>query len=127
MSNPTRQQSVSAAVAAARIRVEDALIALSEELNKTLVGLDDEICDDIVQGRRAECRKIYEALNRLTEDLTDPCSTCGHGEHSTCSCRNYDEPDPDGDRDYPGIPTCPSCKHDLELDAELRCSRCGAY
>jgi hypothetical protein len=126
MSNPTRQQSVSAAVAAARIRVEDALLALSQELSKTLVGLDDETQDDIVQDRRAQGRKIYEALNRLTEDLIEPCSTCGHGEHSTCPCRLYDEPDPDGDRDHPGIPTCPSCKHDLELDAELRCSRCGA-
>ena len=37
-----------------------------------------------------------------------------------------DQPDPDGDRDYPGPTGCPTCHHDLELNADLRCSRCGS-
>jgi hypothetical protein len=35
------------------------------------------------------------------------------------------EPNSDGDRDYPGPNPCPSCEHDLELDADFRCTRCG--
>jgi hypothetical protein len=38
---------------------------------------------------------------------------------------NPTQPDPDGDRDYPGCNPCPSCNHDLELDADFRCTRCG--
>lgn len=30
------------------------------------------------------------------------------------------------DRDYPGDNPCPSCNHDLELDADFRCVRCGS-
>lgn len=41
-------------------------------------------------------------------------------------CNQYEEPDPDGDRDHPGIYVCHACKNDLELDAEFRCARCGA-
>lgn len=36
-------------------------------------------------------------------------------------------PDPDGDRDFPGHTVCDSCNNDLELNADLRCTRCGAH
>jgi hypothetical protein len=35
------------------------------------------------------------------------------------------DPDPDGDRDYPGPEICPQCDHQLRLDSEGRCSSCG--
>lgn len=38
-----------------------------------------------------------------------------------------DQPDPDGDRDYAGPQVCPQCDHDLELNADFRCVRCGAH
>jgi hypothetical protein len=37
-----------------------------------------------------------------------------------------DEPDPDGDRDWPGVSPCPNCNHQLELDADFRCLHCGS-
>jgi hypothetical protein len=39
--------------------------------------------------------------------------------------RPGDEPDPDGDRDWPGVSPCPNCNHQLELDADFRCLHCG--
>ena len=36
-----------------------------------------------------------------------------------------DEPDPDGDRDWPGPEICPQCDHRLRLDSEGRCCSCG--
>jgi hypothetical protein len=36
------------------------------------------------------------------------------------------EPDPDGDRDWPGVSPCPNCNHQLELDADFRCVHCGS-
>ena len=66
--------------------------------------------------------ELQSALDQLRlEDLPVPGLTPFLGTPTP-----DDEPDPDGDRDYPGIPVCHSCNHDLELDAELRCSRCGA-
>jgi len=35
------------------------------------------------------------------------------------------EPDPDGDRDYPGPEICPQCDHRLRIDSEGRCCSCG--
>jgi|LakMenEpi03Aug12_release.lakeMendotaPanAssembly.Ray.scaffolds.fasta_scaffold16103_1 uncharacterized paraquat-inducible protein A len=37
----------------------------------------------------------------------------------------HDEPEQEWDRDYPGDNPCPSCNHQLELDADFRCTRCG--
>jgi len=38
---------------------------------------------------------------------------------------NPSNPDPDGDRDYPGPEICPQCDHRLRLDSEGRCCSCG--
>ena len=67
--------------------------------------------------------ELQSALDQLRlEDLPIPGLTPFLGTPTSS-----DEPDPDGDRDHPGPRTCPCCNHDLELDAELRCTRCGAY
>ena len=62
----------------------------------------------------AECQAALDALC-LTDLLPPPAP-------STLWASN---PDPDGDRDYPGPEVCPSCNHDFELNADMRCTRCG--
>ena len=36
-----------------------------------------------------------------------------------------DQPDPDGDRDYPGPQICCQCDHILRIDNDGRCVYCG--
>ena len=81
------------------------------------------------------------------------CATCGHGEHSTCDCRQYDivaadfcralevawhkaedkfnngESDPctEDQHDRNAGRTCHACSNDLELNADFQCVRCGAH
>jgi hypothetical protein len=61
------------------------------------------------------------------------CATCGHGEHRTCDCRQYDddniESDPciDDQHDRDAGRTCHACNNDLELNADWQCVRCGAH
>jgi hypothetical protein len=81
------------------------------------------------------------------------CATCGHGEHATCSCRQYDiaaadfcralevawhkaedkfnngEPEPctEDKHDRDAGRTCHACSNDLELNADFQCVRCGAH
>jgi hypothetical protein len=79
------------------------------------------------------------------------CATCGHGEHATCSCRQYDtiaedfckamvvaaqdqgryfpKPDPctEDQHDRDAGRTCHACSNDLELNADFQCVRCGAH
>lgn len=80
----------------------------------------------------AACDALLEAIDTIKAFIPEPCSTCGHGDHATCPCRNHDlEPEPHGSRDtfvpHPTKPTvCPACNHDLELNADFRCVRCGA-
>ena len=61
------------------------------------------------------------------------CATCGHGEHRTCSCRQYDDDNIESDpctedqHDRDAGRTCHACTNDLELNADWQCVRCGAH
>lgn len=68
--------------------------------------------------------EIQSALNEFDIDLiTLP--THGLTPYLGMQVRPGDEPDPDGDRDWPGVSPCPNCNHQLELDADFRCLHCG--
>lgn len=63
-----------------------------------------------------------EGIIDHAEALTfEVCSTCGHGAHITCPCNHPDNHDRDAGR------ICPSCDHDLELNADFQCVRCGSH
>lgn len=108
------------------------------------VQVDIDIAAQYVGTAMDELEQAYLTIQAFLDP--EPCSTCGHGAHETCSCRQYDndsieDPEPHGSRDTfvphptnPRIaprnpelsPVCPSCHHDLELNADMRCVRCGS-
>ena len=76
---------------------------------------------DELQLRITHIFEQTEGIIEHAEALTfEVCSTCGHGAHITCPCNHPDNNDRDAGR------VCPSCDHDLELNADFQCVRCGA-
>ena len=68
-----------------------------------------------------------EGIIDHAEALTfEVCSTCGHGAHITCPCNHPDNHDRTVACVCPGR-LCTSCDHDLELNADFQCVRCGSH
>ncbi len=66
------------------------------------------------------CEQTEGIIEHAEALAFEVCSNCGHGAHITCSCNHPDNHDRDAGR------VCPSCDHDLELNADFQCVRCGS-
>ena len=90
---------ISARIANIRLQLVSLEMTMSARLARDIS--DDEQWDNANEHMKSLFYKIgdaLECLDPMTGADPEPCSTCGHGAHETCSCRDYDE-EPHGTRD----------------------------
>lgn len=79
------------------------LIDLSvDDKQNVQLRTDIDIAAQYIGAAMDELEQAWNVIGAFTDP--EPCATCGHGEHKTCSCRQHDDdsvedPEPHGSRD----------------------------